>query len=103
MTPEEMRQQQLSTLRDSMAITDDAEWNAISPKLTKVMDARQSVQSLADGRSRRSRWSRRVAAAVAMAVVVVAAAGLLAVAMAAEEAVVVAVVAAAACLPRRRK
>ena len=39
----------LDGLRERLAITNDAEWDAISPKITKVMDAQRDVMSMRMG------------------------------------------------------
>jgi hypothetical protein len=48
-TPEEMRQRMLDGVRDRLSITNDDEWNAIQPKISKVMDAQRDVMSMRMG------------------------------------------------------
>jgi len=48
-SPEEFRQRMMDGLRERLAITNDAEWDAISPKIAKVMDAQRDVMSMRIG------------------------------------------------------
>jgi hypothetical protein len=41
--PAQMQQRRLDDLKDQMEITDDGEWNALQPVITKVMDAQRNV------------------------------------------------------------
>ena len=41
--PAQMQQRRLDDLKDQMEITDDSEWNALQPLITKVMDAQRTV------------------------------------------------------------
>lgn len=41
-----MRQRMMDRLRDQMSITDDAEWQAIQPKVEKVFDARRDIMGI---------------------------------------------------------
>jgi hypothetical protein len=41
--PSQMRQAMLDRMRESLEVTDDAEWQALSAQITKVMDARRGV------------------------------------------------------------
>jgi hypothetical protein len=43
--PAEMRQRMLDNLKEALEITDDAEWNAIEPKVGKVFDARRDADA----------------------------------------------------------
>jgi Spy/CpxP family protein refolding chaperone len=43
--PAEFRQRMMDDLKDAMEVKDDAEWTAISPKISKVMDARRDVMA----------------------------------------------------------
>jgi hypothetical protein len=43
--PAQFRQQMMDDLKEAMEVKDDAEWTAIEPKVTKVMDARREVMS----------------------------------------------------------
>jgi hypothetical protein len=43
--PAQMKENRLNRLRDELEIKDDAEWNAIEGKLSKVYDARANVMS----------------------------------------------------------
>jgi len=45
-SPEEFRQRMMDRLRENLSITNDAEWDAISPKIAKVMDAQRDVMSM---------------------------------------------------------
>jgi hypothetical protein len=44
--PAQMRQGRLDDLRQKLEIKDDAEWSAIEPKVTKVMDAGRDVMGM---------------------------------------------------------
>ncbi len=44
--PAQMKQDMMDRLRDQMEIKDDAEWQAIEPKVSKVFDARREVMSM---------------------------------------------------------
>jgi Spy/CpxP family protein refolding chaperone len=48
-SPEEFRQRMMDGLRERLAITNDTEWDAISPKIQKVMDAQRDVLSMRMG------------------------------------------------------
>lgn len=41
--PAQMRQRMMDRMREQMAVTDDAEWKAISDRIAKVMDARRAL------------------------------------------------------------
>jgi Spy/CpxP family protein refolding chaperone len=43
--PAEFRQRMMDELKDAMEVKDDAEWTAIEPKVSKVMDARRDAMS----------------------------------------------------------
>jgi hypothetical protein len=43
--PAQFRERMMADLKEAMEIKDDAEWSAIEPKITKVMDARREVMS----------------------------------------------------------
>ncbi len=43
--PAQMKQRILDDMRDQMELKDDAEWSAIKPKLTKVIDVREEVMA----------------------------------------------------------
>jgi hypothetical protein len=45
MTPEEMRQRQMDSLRESLEVKDDAEWTALQPKVSKVVDAQRDLMA----------------------------------------------------------
>jgi hypothetical protein len=44
--PAQMRQRMIERMREQLAVTDDAEWKAISDRVAKVMDARRSLGGL---------------------------------------------------------
>jgi hypothetical protein len=44
--PAQMKQDMMDRLRDQMDIKDDAEWQAIEPKVSKVFDARRDVMAM---------------------------------------------------------
>ena len=48
-SPEEFRQRMMDGLRERLAITNDADWSAIEPKISKVMDAQREVMSMRMG------------------------------------------------------
>ncbi|HEY3861116.1 MAG TPA: hypothetical protein VGO59_04445 [Verrucomicrobiae bacterium] len=43
--PAQFKQRMMDDMRDQWEIKDDAEWNAVEPKLSKVMDARGEVMA----------------------------------------------------------
>jgi hypothetical protein len=43
--PAQFRQQMMDDLKEAMEVKDDAEWTALEPKVSKVMDARRDVMS----------------------------------------------------------
>lgn len=45
---EEIRQMMLDKVRERLAVTNDDEWRAIEPKITKAMDAAQDVMKMRD-------------------------------------------------------
>jgi hypothetical protein len=58
--PAEMKQRFLDGTKEQLEITDDAEWTAIEPKVSKVLDARREADStrmrgfMGGGRNRRN-------------------------------------------------
>ena len=42
--PAQMRQRMIARLRDALEVKDDSEWQAISDRITKVMDARRAAR-----------------------------------------------------------
>jgi hypothetical protein len=44
--PAQFRQRRMDDLRDKLEIKDDAEWSAIEPKISKVMDAQRDVMGM---------------------------------------------------------
>lgn len=44
--PSQFRQRMLDGLRDQLEVKDDQEWQAIQPKIEKVMDARRDVMGM---------------------------------------------------------
>jgi len=48
-TPEEIRQRMMDGLRERLAITNDTDWSAIEPKISKVMDAQRDVMNMRMG------------------------------------------------------
>jgi hypothetical protein len=43
--PAEMRQRMMDNYKEALEVKDDAEWTAIEPKVSKVMDARRDVMA----------------------------------------------------------
>ena len=47
--PVQMRQRRMEEIRQTMDVKDEAEWNALSERITAVMDLRRTERSLAGG------------------------------------------------------
>ena len=47
--PAQMRQRRIEQIRQTLDVKEDAEWNALSERITAVMDLRRTERSLADG------------------------------------------------------
>jgi len=43
--PAEMKQRMMDDLKEALEVKDDAEWTALEPKVSKVMDARRDVMA----------------------------------------------------------